>query len=139
MKTKLWEKENNVTPQWLLEFTAGNDKFLDLELAEFDVLGSMAHAEMLAKVGLIHLNEYSLLKAELDAILVTIKNNEFVIENGVEDVHSQVEILLTRKLGDVGKKIHTARSRNDQVLTDIKLYSVSELKKTVSLVNELIY
>lgn len=137
MKTKLWEKENNVTPQWLLEFTAGNDKFLDLELAEFDVLGSMAHAEMLAKVGLIHLNEYSLLKAELDAILVTIKNNEFVIENGVEDVHSQVEILLTRKLGDVGKKIHTARSRNDQVLTDIKLYSVSELKKTVSLVNEL--
>jgi argininosuccinate lyase len=137
MKTKLWEKENNVTPQWLLEFTAGNDKVLDLELAEFDVLGSMAHAEMLAKVSLISLNEYSLLKAELETILITIKNNEFVIEDGVEDVHSQVEILLTRKLGDVGKKIHTARSRNDQVLTDIKLYTVHELKKTVSLVNEL--
>jgi argininosuccinate lyase len=137
MKTKLWEKENNVTPKWLLEFTAGNDKLLDIELAEFDVLGSIAHAEMLAKVGLITLEEYSFLKAELDAILITIKNNEFVIEDGVEDVHSQVEILLTRKLGDVGKKIHTARSRNDQVLTGIKLYTVHELKKTVSLVNEL--
>lgn len=137
MKTKLWEKENNVTPHWLLEFTAGNDKLLDIELAEFDVLGSIAHAEMLAKVGLITFEEYSFLKAELNAILIAIKNNEFVIEDGVEDVHSQVEILLTRKLGDVGKKIHTARSRNDQVLTDIKLYTVSEIKKTISLVNEL--
>ena len=73
----------------------------------------------------------------LFSILATIKNGEFVIEDGVEDVHSQIEILLTRKLGDVGKKIHTARSRNDQVLTDIKLYTVHELKKTVSLANEL--
>lgn len=137
MKTKLWEKENSITPQWLLEFTAGNDKVLDLELAEFDVLGSMAHAEMLAKVGLISKDESSLLKTELQSILEIIKNNEFIIEDGVEDVHSQIEILLTRKLGDVGKKIHTARSRNDQVLTDIKLYAVNELKKTVSLINDL--
>ncbi|MDP3567371.1 argininosuccinate lyase [Sediminibacterium sp.] len=137
MKTKLWEKESVVTPHWLLEFTAGNDKILDLELAEFDVLGSMAHIEMLAKVGLIGLDEYPLLKNELLVILSKIKNNEFVIEEGVEDVHSQVEILLTRKLGDVGKKIHTARSRNDQVLTDIKLYTVNELKKTVFLINDL--
>ena len=137
MKTKLWEKENTITPQWLLDFTAGNDKLLDLELAEFDVLGSMAHAEMLAKFGLITKDESSLLKTELQSILENIKNNKFIIEDGVEDVHSQIEILLTRKLGDVGKKIHTARSRNDQVLTDIKLYSVNEIKKTVWLVNEL--
>lgn len=137
MKTTLWEKENSITPQWLLEFTAGNDKFLDLELAEFDVLGSIAHTEMLAKVGLISKEEFSLLKTELKAIRESINNNEFIIEHGVEDVHSQVEILLTRKLGDVGKKIHTARSRNDQVLTDIKLFTVSELKKTILLVHEL--
>lgn len=136
-KTKLWEKENTTTPQWLMDFTAGKDQVLDLELAKFDVTGSLAHAEMLSKMGLISVEEFTALEKELKEILVTIKNNEFKIEDGVEDVHSQVEIILTKKLGDIGKKIHTARSRNDQVLTDIKLYSLAQLKKTVALVSDL--
>ncbi|PBQ32016.1 argininosuccinate lyase [Sphingobacteriaceae bacterium] len=137
MKTKLWEKENSTTPQWLMDFTAGNDQLLDLELAEFDVTGSLAHAEMLSKVGLLSADEFTALEKELKEIAVIIRKGGFIIEEGVEDVHSQVEILLTRKLGDVGKKIHSARSRNDQVLTDIKLYSLAQLKKTSLLVGEL--
>lgn len=137
MKTKLWEKESLHTPQWLMEFTAGNDQVLDIELAEFDVIGSLAHAEMLSKVGLLSTEEFVLLERELKEVLATIRSGNFKIEDGVEDVHSQIEILLTRSLGDVGKKIHSARSRNDQVLTDIKLYSKAQLRKITSAVDKL--
>jgi argininosuccinate lyase len=137
METKLWQKERIKTPAWLEEFTAGNDKTFDLLLAEYDVKGSMAHAAMLAHVGLITKEENLQLQKELQAILKTILAGSFFIEPGVEDVHSQIEFILTRKLGAVGKKIHTARSRNDQVLLDIKLFVKAELEKTALQVKEL--
>lgn len=135
--TKLWEKEKVKAPQWLEEFTAGNDQMLDMNLAEFDVLGSLAHIEMLETVSLITKNEFNSLKKELEVILSEIRSGKFRIENGVEDIHSQIEIILTQKLGDTGKKIHTARSRNDQVLTDIKLYTKHELKQISALTQNL--
>jgi argininosuccinate lyase len=122
MATKLWEKANKKTPEWVTEFTAGNDRQFDLQLAEFDVIGSIAHAAMLAKTGLISKDEHKQLKEELERILKNIEKGNFRIDKGVEDVHSQVELLLTKKLGNIGKKIHTARSRNDQVLLDIKMF-----------------
>lgn len=131
MATKLWEKETTKTPVWLEEFTVGNDKVLDLELAEFDVIGSIAHTAMLAETGFIAKEEFASLKKELNLILKKIKAKDFVIENGVEDIHSQIELELTKKLGETGKKIHTARSRNDQVLLDIKLYSKHKIQETV--------
>lgn len=123
---KLWQKKISVNKQ-VEKFTIGKDRELDLLLVEDDVLGSMAHAKMLAKVGLLKKNEQRKLHAELKNILQKATSGKFVIENGVEDVHSQVEILLTKKLGETGKKIHTARSRNDQVLLDIKLFSRKEI------------
>ena len=132
---KLWQK--NITSLKEVEtFTVGKDREFDLLLAPFDVLGNMAHAKMLATVGLLTNEEADQLVKELQEIYKTtqsssIDNSQFTIDNNIEDVHSQIEFLLTQKLGDVGKKIHSARSRNDQVLVDIKLFLRSEIEQTV--------
>ncbi len=118
---KLWDKGFS-TDKKIDLFTVGNDRELDLILAKYDVIGNMAHAKMLHKIGLLSDLEMSSLEMELQAILKTIESGDFTIEDSFEDVHSKVEFLLTEKLGDTGKKIHTARSRNDQVLVDIHLY-----------------
>lgn len=112
-------------------FTVGNDRELDIYLAPFDVLGSLAHTRMLESVGLLTAQELAVLEVELKNIYQQISQGNFVLEDGVEDVHSQVELMLTEKLGDVGKKIHSARSRNDQVLVDLKLFLRSEIEKLV--------
>lgn len=133
---KLWDKGTSVDT--LIEnFTVGKDRELDLYLAKFDVLGSMAHAKMLKSIDLLTEGELEQLHSELIAILQVIEDGSFRIEDGVEDVHSQVELMLTRKLGDVGKKIHSGRSRNDQVLLDLKLYTRSEIQKLVEAVSVL--
>jgi argininosuccinate lyase len=124
---KLWQKENTVTSEKIEKFTVGRDREMDLHLAEYDVLGNLAHATMLETIGLLTSEDLVALKIELKEIHVQISKGEFVIEDGVEDVHSQVELLLTRKLGDTGKKIHSGRSRNDQVLVDMKLYTRARL------------
>ncbi|MDE6769419.1 MAG: argininosuccinate lyase, partial [Muribaculaceae bacterium] len=114
---QLWNK--GFQPDQLIEkFTVGRDRELDLRLARYDVQGSMAHIKMLCKIGLLTKEELNILLPALQEIADQIERGEFVIEDGVEDVHSQVEFLLTAKLGDVGKKIHSGRSRNDQVLVD---------------------
>ncbi len=133
---KLWEKSTQVNEK-IEKFTVGKDREMDLYLAEFDVLGSLAHVEMLESVGLLEKEELEILTTELKVIYQLAKANEFVIEDGVEDVHSQVELMLTRKLGDIGKKIHSGRSRNDQVLVDLKLFTRSEIEKTVKAVSSL--
>ena len=136
MVNKLWQK--NVTPTAEIErFTVGRDRELDAYLAESDVMGSMAHITMLESIGLLTADELRLLLAELRNILKDIRAGEFQIEEGVEDVHSQVELLLTRRLGDVGKKIHSGRSRNDQVLVDLKLWTRRQLRDIVELVKTL--
>ncbi len=133
---KLWS--NTQTVNNLVEkFTIGQDNVLDLRLARFDVLGTLAHIEMLASIGLLTAAELAVLQPALRAILGQIKAGEFTIEPGVEDVHSQVELLLTRSLGDVGKKIHSGRSRNDQVLVDLRLFFRSEIQEVTGLVGEL--
>lgn len=125
---KLWSK--GFEPDKLIEeFTVGQDRELDLRLARYDVQGSMAHIRMLQSIGLLEKSELDLLLAELENILAIIDRGDFVIEPGVEDVHSQVEFMLTAKLGDIGKKIHSGRSRNDQVLVDLKLFLRDELLK----------
>lgn len=118
---KLWQKDYPLN-QKIENFTVGKDRELDLNLAEFDVLGSLAHTQMLQTIGLLSSQELELIHRELKEIYQQIKDGNFRIEEGVEDVHSQVELQLTRKLGDTGKKIHSGRSRNDQVLVDLKLY-----------------
>jgi len=118
---KLWQK-NYDTDKSIENFTIGCDREMDMYLAEHDVLGSMAHIKMLESVGLLEKAEMSILLLELKNIYSEIKKDNFAIEEGVEDVHSQIELMLTRKLGDVGKKIHSGRSRNDQVLLDLKLF-----------------
>ena len=124
---KLWNK--GFEPDKLIEdFTVGADRELDLRLARYDVEGSMAHIRMLESIGLIESRELPLLLAALERIAATIERGEFTIEEGVEDVHSQVELTLTRELGDMGKKIHSGRSRNDQVLVDLKLFMRDELR-----------
>lgn len=133
---KLWEKSTQVNAK-IEAFTVGHDREMDVFLAKYDVLGSMAHITMLEAVGLLETSELKSLLVELKNIYFLTENNQFVIEDGVEDVHSQVEMLLTRKLGDIGKKIHSGRSRNDQVLVDLKLFSRAEIEKTVSAVTEL--
>ena len=115
---KLWQKENQTTDAKIEKFTIGNDPLYDLQLARYDVLGSLAHITMLEKVGLLAADELRPLCAELKAIYAKIEAGDFTIEDGMEDVHSQIEYLLTQKLGDQGKKIHAGRSRNDQVLVD---------------------
>ena len=133
---KLWEKRTQVNAK-IEAFTVGRDREMDVFLAKYDVLGSMAHIRMLESVGLLQAEELKLLLAELKNIYNLVESGKFVIEDGVEDVHSQVEMLLTSKLGDVGKKIHSGRSRNDQVLLDLKLFARAEIEKTVIAVNEL--
>ncbi len=118
---KLWEK-NIKTDKLIEQFTVGRDRELDLLLAPYDALGSIAHIIMLNHIGLLNASELTSLRKELAAIYLTAARGEFIIEAGVEDVHSQIELMLTRRLGDAGKKIHAARSRNDQVLLDIKLF-----------------
>ena len=118
---KLWEKSTLVNKK-IEKFTVGNDRMLDIYLAKYDILGSIAHILMLQSVGLLSREELDVLLPELKNIYQLAVNDDFIIEEGVEDVHSQVELMLTRKLGDVGKKIHSGRSRNDQVLVDLKLY-----------------
>jgi argininosuccinate lyase len=133
---KLWDKGTLVN-ELIENFTVGKDRELDLYLAKFDVLGSIAHAKMLQSINLLTNNELDELQAELVKIYQIIENGTFRIEDGVEDVHSQIELMLTQKLGDVGKKIHSGRSRNDQVLLDLKLFTRSEIQKLVGSVSEL--
>ncbi|MDE5585341.1 MAG: argininosuccinate lyase, partial [Muribaculaceae bacterium] len=124
---KLWNK--GFEPDKAIEkFTVGQDRELDLRLARYDVQGSMAHIRMLQSIGLLTKEELDLLLPALQQIATEIEKGDFTIEEGVEDVHSQVEFLLTSRLGDVGKKIHSGRSRNDQVLVDLKLFFRDELK-----------
>ncbi|KAA6313170.1 Argininosuccinate lyase, partial [termite gut metagenome] len=125
---KLWEKNTQVNKE-IERFTVGRDREMDIYLAKYDVMGSMAHITMLESIGLLAKKELQLLLAELSKIYITAERGEFVIEEGVEDVHSQVELMLTRSLGDVGKKIHSGRSRNDQVLLDLKLFTRSRIKE----------
>lgn len=130
MANKLWEKDFEINSR-IERFTVGRDTEMDLYLAPFDVLGSMAHITMLASIGLLKDDELKPLLAELKNIYKLCQEGKFVIEDGVEDVHSQVELMLTRKLGDIGKKIHSGRSRNDQVLVDLKLFCRHEIKRVV--------
>ncbi len=125
---KLWEKNYEINKE-IERFTVGRDREMDLYLAKYDVLGSMAHITMLESIGLLGKDELPLLLAELKNIYEVCERGEFVIEDGIEDVHSQVELMLTRRLGDMGKKIHSGRSRNDQVLVDLKLFIRHELKE----------
>ena len=127
MSSKLWEKNYEITSE-IERFTVGRDREMDLYLAKYDVLGSMAHITMLQSIGLLEADELKKLLAQLRDIYALCERGEFVIEEGVEDVHSQVELMLTRRLGDIGKKIHSGRSRNDQVLVDLKLFTRHQLK-----------
>ncbi|MBL4745177.1 MAG: argininosuccinate lyase [Flavobacteriaceae bacterium] len=125
---KLWDKGFS-TDKKIDIFTVGNDRELDLELAKYDVIGNIAHAKMLCSIGVLTAEECKLLVQELENIGKSIHKGSFTIEDTFEDVHSKIEYLLTEKLGDAGKKIHTARSRNDQVLVDIQLYSKDKLQE----------
>jgi argininosuccinate lyase len=127
---KLWQKNINVNKA-VENFTVGNDRDFDLQLAPFDVYGNIAHAKMLASVGLLTNEESAALVKELQNIYKNIEQSNFKIQPEVEDIHSQIEFLLTEKLGDTGKKIHSARSRNDQVLVDVKLFLRSEIENLV--------
>lgn len=134
---KLWQKENQKTDAIIEQFTIGNDPVYDLQLARYDVMGSLAHITMLEHVGLLPAAELEPLCVELKNILDTIEAGTFVIEEGMEDVHSQIEYLLTQKLGDLGKKIHAGRSRNDQVLVDLKLFMRAEIMEIADAVEDL--
>lgn len=133
---KLWQKSSGVDLS-IEKFTVGKDRELDMHLAASDVLGSMAHTAMLTSINLMERSELSILHAELAKILNEINNENFTIEEGVEDIHSQVELILTRRIGDIGKKIHSGRSRNDQVLVDLKLFSREKIQQTASKLNQL--
>ena len=130
MASKLWEKSVQVNHD-VETYTVGRDREMDLYLAKYDVLGSLAHIKMLESIGLLTADELSALTAELRKIHSEIEAGRFVIEEGIEDVHSQVELMLTRRLGDIGKKIHSGRSRNDQVLVDLRLFIRSEIEDIV--------
>lgn len=133
---KLWKKDKDSLKS-VETFTVGKDRELDMHLAPFDVLGSLAHIHMLESIGLLSKDELRKLSGELKLIYKRIEAGDFKIEEGVEDVHSQVELELTKKLGDAGKKIHSGRSRNDQVLVDIKLYLRHEIEQIVDSVTHL--
>ena len=133
---KLWEKNYEINKE-IERFTVGRDREMDLYLAKYDVLGSMAHITMLESIGLLEQDELRQLLAELRNIYAVCERGEFLIEDGIEDVHSQVELMLTRRLGDMGKKIHSGRSRNDQVLVDLKLFTRSQLIEIAQLVKTL--
>ncbi|MBR8536579.1 argininosuccinate lyase [Carboxylicivirga sediminis] len=133
---KLWDKGTSVNKR-IEEFTVGRDRELDVLLAPFDILGTMAHITMLEGVGLLSKDELNELLKALRAIYQQAVDGQFVIEEGIEDVHSQVELMLTRQLGDIGKKVHSGRSRNDQVLVDLKLYTRSRIEDVVNAVDRL--
>jgi argininosuccinate lyase len=140
MSQKIWQKkaDNNQEHSKKVEaFTVGNDTEFDLKLAKYDVLGSLAHCEMLCSINLLTKEEWQQIKTELTHILTEIESGTFKIEEGIEDVHSQVEHLLTQRIGDVGKKIHSGRSRNDQVLTDLKLFFKAEILDIKNLTQKL--
>ena len=136
MANKLWEKNYEINHE-IERFTVGRDREMDLYLAKYDVLGSMAHITMLESIGLLEKEELKPLLDELKNIYELCEKGEFVVEDGIEDVHSQVELMLTRKLGDMGKKIHSGRSRNDQVLVDLKLFTRHQLKEIADAVKVL--
>ncbi|MFN7259281.1 MAG: argininosuccinate lyase, partial [Cyclobacteriaceae bacterium] len=133
---KLWQKNSDSLNE-VNQFTVGKDHEMDAYLATFDVLGSLAHIQMLESIQLISKDELVLLSKELKSIYSLIEKGDFHIEEGVEDIHSQVELLLTKKLGDVGKKIHSGRSRNDQVLLDIKLFLRHEIQSLAEEIQKL--
>jgi argininosuccinate lyase len=135
---KLWDKGTDIN-KIIEDFTIDQDREMDLYLAGFDVLGSIAHCKMLQSIGILTKNELKLIIKELQGIYKKVANGRFTIEEGIEDIHTQVEIMLTRKLGDTGKKIHSGRSRNDQVLLDIKLFIRHELQEIVSLASDLFH
>jgi argininosuccinate lyase len=135
---KLWQKEGTEVNKEIERFTVGRDRELDVLLAKHDVTGTLAHITMLESIGLLEKEELPVLIKELRNIYQEIIGGNFVIEDGIEDVHSQVELLLTRRLGEMGKKIHSGRSRNDQVLLDMKLFIRSELREVVELIEPLI-
>ncbi|MDB5288629.1 MAG: argininosuccinate lyase [Mucilaginibacter sp.] len=134
--SKLWQKTTNVN-KLVENFTVGRDRELDRQMAAFDVLGSLAHTTMLQSIGLMDADDLVLVQRELKAIYADIEQDNFIIEDGVEDVHSQVEMLLTQRIGDAGKKIHSGRSRNDQVLVDLKLFFRHQLQQVVQETNKL--
>ena len=136
MAQKLWEKNVQVDHE-VDVFTVGKDREMDLYLAKYDVLGSMAHITMLESIGLLSKEELDVLLAELRKIYAIADKGEFVIEDGIEDVHSQEELMLTRRLGDMGKKIHSGRSRNDQVLLDLKLFTRARIQELAHLAKDL--
>ena len=136
MAQKLWEKDFEINSE-IERFTVGRDREMDLYLAPYDVLGSMAHITMLESIGLLGKDELPVLLSELRNIYEMTQRGEFGIEDGIEDVHSQVELMLTRKLGDMGKKIHSGRSRNDQVLVDLKLFTRHQLQLVAEAVKDL--
>ncbi|HEY6504524.1 MAG TPA: argininosuccinate lyase [Chitinophagaceae bacterium] len=127
---KLWQKDKASLKE-VETFTVGKDREMDMYLAAFDVLGSLAHIQMLQSIGLLTKNELPRLQTELKSIYHQVKAGDFKLQDDVEDIHSQIELLLTQRLGDVGKKIHAARSRNDQVLVDIKLFLRNEIEELV--------
>jgi argininosuccinate lyase len=133
---KLWQKDKD-SLQEVTRFTVGQDREMDLMMASFDVLGSLAHTQMLKSIGLLSEAEYKILATELKSILKKIQQGEFKVEEGSEDIHSQIELDLTKKRGDVGKKIHSGRSRNDQVLVDIKLFLRQAIREVVTDTKEL--
>lgn len=134
---KLWQKNKTLITENVDRFTVGDDRLWDVRLAPYDVVASKAHAHMLASVGLLTVEEARQLSEALDALLEQVTSDDFVIEDDFEDIHSKIEFLLTEKLGDVGKKIHTARSRNDQVLTAMQLFLKDELTEIKALTKEL--
>ena len=136
MASKLWEKSVQVDKD-VERYTVGLDREMDIYLAPYDILGSMAHITMLESIGLLAKDELDTLLAALRDIYSDAVAGRFVIEDGVEDVHSQVELMLTRRLGDIGKKIHSGRSRNDQVLVDLRLFIRSKIEEVVECVTRL--
>lgn len=126
---KLWNKENTTTSQFVEAFTVGRDKEFDILLAEYDVLGSLAHTQMLERVGLLSKEELTVIHKELNNILNDIRHSQFTIDKNAEDIHSQIELMLTQRIGEAGKKIHSGRSRNDQIAVDVKLYLRTEILK----------
>jgi len=136
MVQKLWEKSVLVNAE-IDRFTVGKDREMDLYLAKYDILGSMAHVTMLESVGLLTSDEKEILLNEMRSVYAIAQSGDFVIEEGVEDIHSQVELMLTRTLGDIGKKIHSGRSRNDQILVDLKLFTRDKIQELTSYVSEM--
>jgi argininosuccinate lyase len=134
--SKLWQKTTNVN-ELVENFTVGRDTEFDQQMAAFDILGSLAHTRMLQSIGLMSADDLRLVQRELKIIYADVEKGKFTIESGVEDVHSQVEMLLTQRIGDAGKKIHSGRSRNDQVLVDLKLFFRHELQQVVEETNTL--